>query len=132
MAVSLIYDAAYLKHETGVHPENARRLEAILRALESDESLSKRLVRLPPKPAHHEDIARCHREELVYHLESLCVRGESYVDIDTRISPESFEVAKLAAGAAIAAVDTVMNEEGGRAFCIIRPPGHHATITNAM
>jgi acetoin utilization deacetylase AcuC-like enzyme len=132
MAVSLISDPVYLKHETGAHPENARRLEAIISALDKDESLSNRLVRIAPKPAPNEDIARCHREELVYHLESLCVRGETYVDVDTRISPESFEVAKLAAGAATTAVDAVMNQDGGRAFCVIRPPGHHATITNAM
>src|SRR6516164_9994480 len=123
MAVSLIYDSAYLKHETGVHPENARRLEAIVAALDKDASLSNRLARMTPKPANNEDIARCHREELVYHLESLCVRGETWVDEDTRISPESFEVAKLAAGAAETAVDTVMNQEGGRAFCVSRPPG---------
>jgi acetoin utilization deacetylase AcuC-like enzyme len=132
MAVFLIHDSAYLKHDTGVHPENARRLEAILRSIDSDESLSKRLIRVPPKPADHEDIIRCHREELVDHLESLCVRGESYVDVDTRISPESFQVAKLAAGAATAAVDAVMSQEGARAFGVIRPPGHHATIANAM
>src|SRR5690242_5025897 len=41
-------------------------------------------------------------------------------------------VARLAAGAAIAAVDAAMTEEGGRAFGLIRPPGHHATITTAM
>src|SRR5215831_9654043 len=132
MAVSLIYDSTYLKHETGVHPENARRLESILRALNQDESFSRRLPRLTPNPAHTEDIARCHREELIHHLESLCEQGETYVDVDTKISPQSFEVARLAAGAAVTAVDAVMQGQGERAFCIIRPPGHHATITNAM
>jgi acetoin utilization deacetylase AcuC-like enzyme len=132
MAVSLIYHANYLKHETGVHPENARRLESILRALNNDESLSKQLAHITPNPAHTEDIARCHREELIHHLESLCEQGETYVDADTRISPQSFEVARLAAGAAVTAVDAVMRDQGGRAFCIIRPPGHHATITTAM
>jgi acetoin utilization deacetylase AcuC-like enzyme len=132
MAVSLIYDSTYLKHETGVHPENARRLESILRAVNQDESFSRRLARLTPNPAQTEDIARCHREELIHHLEYLCEHGETYVDVDTKISPQSFEVARLAAGAAITAVDMVMRAEGERAFCIIRPPGHHATITNAM
>jgi acetoin utilization deacetylase AcuC-like enzyme len=131
MSVSLIYDSVYLKHDTGAHPENARRLHSILRAIDNDESASK-LVRLAPTPANNEDIARCHREDLIYHLESLCQGGETYVDVDTRVSPHSFEVARLAAGAAVTAVDTVMREEGGRAFCIIRPPGHHATITTAM
>jgi acetoin utilization deacetylase AcuC-like enzyme len=131
MPVSLIYDSSYLKHDTGAHPENARRLQSILRALDTDDAAAK-LVRLPPHPASNEDIARCHREELIFHLESLCERGETYVDQDTRVSPHSFEVAKLAAGAAVKAVDTVMRGEGERAFCIIRPPGHHATITNSM
>ncbi len=131
MAVSLIYDSAYLKHDTGAHPENARRLQSILRAIDSDDAAG-RLARLSPIPANPEDIARCHREELIFHLEALCDRGETYVDEDTRVSPHSFEVARLAAGAAVTAVDAVMKEDGGRAFCIIRPPGHHATITNAM
>jgi acetoin utilization deacetylase AcuC-like enzyme len=132
MAVHLIYDARYLKHETGVHPENARRLEAILRALNRDEELSKRLVRTVPRPAADQDITRCHTEDLVLHVESACRRDETYLDVDTRISPESFDVARLAAGAAVTAVDAAMAEEGGRAFGLIRPPGHHATVTDAM
>jgi len=132
MAVHLIYESHYLKHDTGAHPENARRLEAVLRALAKDEELQKRLVRTAPSPATTEDIVRCHREDLVFHIESACERGETYLDVDTRISPESFEVARLAAGAAVNAVDAVMAEEGGRAFGLIRPPGHHATIYKAM
>jgi acetoin utilization deacetylase AcuC-like enzyme len=131
MSVSLIYDSAYLKHDTGAHPENARRLQSILRAIDADDAAG-RLARLLPSRANNEDIARCHREELIFHLEAICDRGETYIDEDTRVSPHSFEVARLAAGAAVKAVDTVMKEDGGRAFCIIRPPGHHATITNAM
>ena len=80
----------------------------------------------------NEDIARCHREDLIYEIESLCRRDASFIDADTRISPESFEVARLAAGAALSAVDAAMREEGGRAFALIRPPGHHATISAAM
>jgi acetoin utilization deacetylase AcuC-like enzyme len=69
---------------------------------------------------------------LIFQIESACDRNEGYLDVDTRISPESFDVARLAAGAAIAAVDAAMAEEGGRAFGLIRPPGHHATITTPM
>jgi acetoin utilization deacetylase AcuC-like enzyme len=69
---------------------------------------------------------------LIHHIESLCRHGETCVDADTRISPESFEVARFAAGAAMAAVDAAMGEEGGRAFALSRPPGHHATITTSM
>src|SRR5215831_15827715 len=105
MGISLIYDVRYLKHDTGVHPENARRLEAILHVLDEDASMSKRLAHTAPEPARNEDIARCHREDLIYEIEALCKRHESFIDVDTRISPESFEVARLAAGAALAGVD---------------------------
>jgi acetoin utilization deacetylase AcuC-like enzyme len=132
MPVNLIYDSAYLKHDTGVHPENARRLEAILHVLNQDDGLSKKLVRIAPQAARNEDISRCHREDLIYEIESLCKRDEAFIDADTRISPESFEVARLAAGAALTAVDTAMSQEGGHAFALIRPPGHHATISTAM
>jgi acetoin utilization deacetylase AcuC-like enzyme len=132
MAVHLIYESHYLKHDTGAHPENARRLESVLHALAKDDELAKRLIRTTPSPAATEEIVRCHREDLILHIEAACRRGEAYLDVDTRISPESFEVARLAAGAAVGAVDAVMAEEGGRAFGLIRPPGHHATITTAM
>ena len=132
MAVHLIYDATYLKHDTGLHPENARRLEAILRVINRDEELSKKLIHDTPRPAANEDIVRCHQEGLILYIESACERDEGYLDVDTRISPESFEVARLAAGAAVTAVDAAMAEEGGRAFGLIRPPGHHATMTTAM
>ena len=132
MTVGLIYDPAYLKHDTGAHPENARRLESILRAIDEDEAVSKNLVRITPAPARHEEIARCHREDLIHHIELLCQHGELHIDADTRISPESFDVACLAAGAAVAAVDAAMAEDGGRAFGLIRPPGHHATMAASM
>src|SRR6266581_2359261 len=106
MPINLIYDSAYLKHDTGVHPENARRLEAILHVLNQDDALSKKLARTVPQAARNEDIARCHREDLIYEIESLCKRDETFIDADTRISPEFFEVARLAAGAALTAVDT--------------------------
>jgi len=132
MAVHLISDPVYLKHETGAHPENARRLQAILGAIDRDEDLSKKMIRIAPHAATNEDIARCHTEDLIFHIESACERGQAYLDADTRISPESFAVARLAAGAAIAAVEAVMAEDGDRAFALIRPPGHHATITTPM
>lgn len=132
MPVYLIYDPAFLKHETGAHPESPRRLRAILDVLDADKTLAGKLARIAPKPASLEDIARCHHEELIRYIEARCREGGGFIDADTRISSESYEVARLAAGAAIAAVDAVLKGEGGRAFGLIRPPGHHATPSNAM
>src|SRR5205085_3781525 len=108
MAVSLIYDPEYLRHDTGPHhPETAYRLRAILKAINESDTGS-RLQTVKPTPAHREDLARCHHDELVDHVKALCERGEQFVDIDTRISRESYDVALLAAGAAITAVDGAM------------------------
>jgi acetoin utilization deacetylase AcuC-like enzyme len=132
MSVSLIYSPEYLRHNTGAHPENAHRLEAVLRALAADEELSNKMVKITPTAATHEDLARCHHVELIQDIEMRCERGAAFIDADTRISQESFYVAKLAAGAALRAVDAVMKEDGGRAFGLVRPPGHHATVSKAM
>ena len=132
MVMHLIYDPTFLKHDTGAHPENARRLEAILHFVDGDEDLAKKLVRDVPRPATDSDITRCHTEDLITHIQSAVEHGEVSLDVDTRISGDSFDVARLAAGAALVAVDAAMAKDGGRAFSLSRPPGHHATITTAM
>ncbi len=132
MAVHIVYDSTYLKHNTGSHPENARRLESILKALEETPGLLNRVRWVQPESAADQDILRCHDEDLISRVQRLCEQGVSCIDSDTRICLESFDVARLAAGAATAAVDAVMKESGGRAFGLIRPPGHHATISNSM
>jgi len=132
MSVSLIYDPAYLTHNTGNHhPENAHRLEVVLGTLKASD-IGGHLRIVKPSSARVEDLLRCHHEEMVHHVKALCESGSSSIDADTHISRESYEVALLAAGGAISAVDEVMKEEGGRAFCLVRPPGHHATVERAM
>jgi acetoin utilization deacetylase AcuC-like enzyme len=132
MATSVIYDDAYLKHETGNHPESAKRLEVILAALRSDESLWARLVKLAPTPASLEEIERCHSKRLIECIRNMCELGIDFIDLDTVISRQSFEVARLAAGAVITAVDAVMSERANNAFALVRPPGHHARPDQAM
>jgi acetoin utilization deacetylase AcuC-like enzyme len=135
MATALIYDPSFLEHKTGRHPENPERLKVILAALHADEPLWVKLQHLTPDTASDEDIARCHGNQLIDQLRTLCERGAPFVDLDTVISRESYEVARLAAGAAIAAVDHVFADqgsEGRNAFALVRPPGHHATPNRAM
>ena len=132
MTIPLIYDPAFLTHDTGVHPENPNRLRAILKTLQSEEGLWPRLALVHPKLAAIEDLERCHGELMILRARDLSERGSPSLDADTRISRESFEVARLAAGAAMTAVDGVMSESGGRAFALVRPPGHHATPGRSM
>jgi acetoin utilization deacetylase AcuC-like enzyme len=132
MTTGLAYDPAYLQHRTGRHPENAERLRKILETLEADSALWEGLVKISPRPAEDQDITRCHSARLIDHIQNLCDSGESFLDMDTVICPESFEVSRLAAGAAVAVVDAVMTGEVDNAFALVRPPGHHATPEAAM
>ncbi len=132
MRTALVHSPEYLKHDTRRHPENARRLEAVTLALEADESLWNGLRKLPPRSADDEDITRCHSAEMIDHIHTLCERGVPFVDIDTAICPESLEVARLGAGAALTAVDEVVSGSSANAFALVRPPGHHASAGRAM
>lgn len=133
MAVHLLYDPKFLLHDTGVaHVETRKRLESILKTLEADQGLNRKLHRVAPKPAAERDLRRCHSEEMIRDVRNFIAQGGTYLDSDTPVSAQSFDVACLAAGAATTAIDTVMAESGGRAFALMRPPGHHATPTRAM
>lgn len=132
MPTALIYDPLYLRHETGFHPENAERLRAIFEALDSDQELQARVKNVLPVSAADEDLLRCHGEQLIAQVRTSCERSRPFIDLDTVICPHSFKVAKLAAGAAITAVDKVFKGETTNAFAYVRPPGHHATANRAM
>jgi acetoin utilization deacetylase AcuC-like enzyme len=133
MTTALIYDPAFLKHETGTHhPESPERLKVIISALQNDEPLWTRLLHQSPRSVSDKDIMRCHSYRLIDHIQSLCEGGVPFIDRDTSICDESFAIAKLAAGAAVVGVDQVFKGEADNAIALVRPPGHHATSDHAM
>lgn len=132
MAIALITSPFYLKHDSSDHPENASRLRAIESALDAS-GLRERLLALTPQPATLEQITAVHLETYVEALEQVMSKAPGYIDpAPTYIVPESFEVAVLAAGGAIRAVDAVLDGQAEAAFALVRPPGHHATPERAM
>jgi len=132
MTTALVYEPAFLTHETGHHPENPERLRVIVSALQQDERLWTQFHHREPREASDEDIMRCHSFRLIEQVRTLCDRRVPFVDLDTAICPRSFEVAKLAAGATTVAVDEVFNGNCANAIALVRPPGHHATSNRAM
>ena len=118
-----------LAHEPGDgHPESPARLAAVTDALrEALPALDWREAPLAGTPA----IERAHAPALVASV--LAASGMHLrLDADTVMSPGSAQAALRACGAALAAVDAVLTGEVRRAFCAIRPPGHHATADTAM
>jgi len=130
--VALYTHAACLDHDPGPgHPETPARLAAVLEAL--DESAFPTLRRIEAPRATREQLARVHVPRLI---DSILDHGPLHywrmLDADTLMSPGSAEAAQRAAGAVCAAVDAAIAGTAPRAFCAVRPPGHHATQTTAM
>ena len=125
--VGLLYDDIYKQHVTAEgQPECAERCDAIIQSLAD---LRDRLTDLSPREASLHDILTCHDRSYVETVRR-DVRSEEFLSTgDTSICPASFEVALQAAGGAMAAVDAVMTRQVHRAFCLVRPPGHHASRT---
>jgi acetoin utilization deacetylase AcuC-like enzyme len=131
VAVGLVHDPIYLRHETGAHVENERRLVATAATLE-EAGLMERLVSLPPRAATAEEIGMAHSQHHIARVEGYSARGGGWLDGDTVASPDSFTVALYAAGGVLRAVDAIMTAEVDHAFALVRPPGHHATRDQAM
>lgn len=129
--VALIYGKVFLKHETGPHSENKRRVTAVYDHLRS-KPIFKNLIQLGPRAARSEDILLVHARPYYDALSSIPADEYCYLDPDTIFGPGSMEAALNAAGAVTLAVDKIKSEAIDSAFCLVRPPGHHARPGRAM
>ena len=127
----LYYDPRFLDHRTGNHPERAARLEQVVAHL-SRTGLDQQCVRPCWQPIATDRLLRVHSLEYVAELHAFAEQGGGRIEADTVVSPPSFEVALLAAGAACDAVERVVRGEDRTALCLVRPPGHHALPQGAM
>jgi acetoin utilization deacetylase AcuC-like enzyme len=123
---------ACLEHDPGMdHPESPARLRAVLDALDAPQFAALQRVEAPR--ATREQLKRVHDAAYVDRIfASAPPEGHARLDPDTVMSAGSLDAAVHAAGAAGAAIDAVVSNETRRAFCAVRPPGHHATRDQAM
>lgn len=131
MRVGYVYDPIYLEHITGNHPENPRRLIAIMEHL-SRTGLLNNLISIKAQPASIDDLRRVHTEQMISRVANLSARGGGQIDYDTYVSSRSFEAALYAAGGTIAATEAVLQGAADAVFALVRPPGHHATPRQSM
>ncbi|WP_424358532.1 histone deacetylase family protein [Methanocella sp. MCL-LM] len=123
----IIYSDQCLRHGTEGHVENFRRLTSVMAGLKAPE-LSGLADIVTPGRASQGQLIKVHHPNYVLHVETF---GTGMLDPDTEMTDGSLDAARLAAGAAVDAVEEVRN---GRelAFGLIRPPGHHALPDRAM
>jgi acetoin utilization deacetylase AcuC-like enzyme len=129
MTVALVTHPDCFGHVTPPgHPEQVARLDAVLNALDGFH-----LLRIAAPLCAEDDILRVHsRSHLAALRRTAPETGWRSFDADTHMSPGTLAAAWRAAGAVTRAVDAVMGGEATRAFCAIRPPGHHAETETAM
>jgi acetoin utilization deacetylase AcuC-like enzyme len=135
---ALLADPISREHDTGPgHPEQPLRFDAVVDALDRG-GLTQRLLRIDPRPATEDEIALCHGRGYIeaVHLEIRSGMGELSTG-DTAVSERSWDVALNAAGGILNAVDAVVegsskNGPVRSAFCVVRPPGHHARPDQGM
>ena len=119
-------------HDAGAgHPERRDRLFSALDGI-VEARLSDAVVRLDPRRATEDELARVHPVSYLEALHAFCDAGGGSLDPDTVVTSGSWDTALLAAGAGLAAVDALDEGAGDVAFICERPPGHHAMADEAM
>ncbi len=132
---AVVSSPKYLSHKTGFHhPESPSRLRVTMRELNRSGILETGSCSLvEPQIAGVKDLKLVHERDYIQLVKLVCMAGGGLLDHeDTVVSPESFDVARLAVGGTLKAVDMVMADDFRNAFALIRPPGHHAGPYYAM
>jgi len=132
---AIIYSQKYLDHDPGRgHPESPRRLRVVIDELNRSGLLEKENCTLvEPRSANMKEVELVHESDHIQLVKECSERGGGLLDLgDTVVGPKSFEVALLAVGGALKAVDLVMIGKFQNAFALVRPPGHHAGPDYAM
>ncbi len=128
-----IFDPAVTSHDTGPgHPEQAARVSAVFERLRETRTLDL-LRRIAARTATEDELELAHDRGYIELVKKEAAAGRRELSTgDTAISDGSFEAARLAAGSVCAAIDAVFTSEVENAFCLVRPPGHHAEHNRGM
>jgi acetoin utilization deacetylase AcuC-like enzyme len=130
MSLVLISSPRFADHLTPPgHPERVERAE-VMQAVVAEWRQHGGSVR-EPRAASRAELLRVHSEHHLATIDRTAGRSSS-LDPDTFASPQSRDVAMVAAGAALVGVETIVESKATRAFALVRPPGHHAERDRAM
>ena len=140
LATGFVWHELYMWHDTGTgalvmpagltvqplghieSPEGKRRIRNLVEV----SGLMDHLVQLKPRPATEDQILRLHTREYVERIKKMSSEMGGDAGEETPFGRGSYEIALLAAGGCITAVDAVLDGTVDNAYALVRPPGHHA------
>ncbi len=125
------YDPIEQTHNMSGHVENNRRTAESMALLE-EKGVLDAMQPLSVAPIDLSALYRVHTPDYVQYIQHFAAAGGGMLDFETYATPTSFEVARMAAGAAIAVIRAVVGGQARNGISIMRPPGHHALPAQAM
>src|SRR5215469_8716645 len=130
---ALFADPLCREHLVGrQHPERPERFDAVMRDLQFA-GLLERTTPLNARSATLDELELCHTRGYLRTAQHDIEAGYHFLSTgDTEVTPNSWAIALLGAGGVLNAVDAVAGGEARNAFCVVRPPGHHATPNRGM
>src|SRR5262245_37802878 len=130
MSLIVVSSERFAEHQTPPgHPESPERADAM--DIVANEWRRRKGEIVEPREATREQLGRVHDAQYLKRIDETAGVAMA-LDPDTYTSPETCEIARLAAGACVVAVERVMSGKNTRALALVRPPGHHAERNRAM
>jgi acetoin utilization deacetylase AcuC-like enzyme len=128
--IGIAFDESSFKHDTGIwHPESSERLKSVSSAIDD---LSFKYITIEPRIAGVDELQLVHSQKYVEFISSIDKEEPIMLDADTVFSPGTKEASLKAVGSVLNSVDSIKRNKIDRAFCAVRPPGHHAEPDRAM
>ncbi len=143
----LVFSHRYLQHNTNPyrlasgsslpfveqvdHPSNPRLVDRTMHLCDLG-GLTEHLTSVEPCLASEEALLACHTPGLVERVKAADAAGGGDAGRGAPVGRGSYDIARLAAGGVMAAVDAVLRDEVRRAYALVRPPGHHAVADMGM
>ena len=131
MVTQIVYSNEFNKHNNKAHPENAERLNVMMDEMKKSPFYND-LDFIKPEILSEKSLYDVHSDSMIENIKEISMAGDSWIDFDTYVCKNDYEIARLAAGGLLIACKNIVSKKAHNAFALVRPPGHHAGKNRSM